>query len=90
MLNLADIEWTTFTRRTEDPKLSFIESLLTAENIQHRRHGRSFHAPILQVHRTDIERAWEILTPELDNIPDDDVISVTVAWTEALARRSGQ
>lgn len=89
-LQLEDIDWTTFTRRTNDPKLSFIEDMLTANNIKHRRQGQSFHAPILQVPKADVVKAWEILTPELDDMPDDDVRFMTAIFSEALARQSGQ
>lgn len=63
--------WTRFTKRTDDPKLSWLEKQLDAAGIQHRRNGYSFHAPILEVPASDLDRAWEILTP-VDDIEDDD------------------
>jgi len=63
--------WTTFTRRTDDPKLAWLEDQLTAAGILSRRYGRSFHAPILEVQKKDLDRAWDILLP-VDDIPDDD------------------
>lgn len=60
-----------FTKRTEDPKLSWLEAQLSKAGIPSRRNGHSFHAPILEVREQDLERAWEILTP-VDDIPDDD------------------
>lgn len=67
------IEWVTFTRRTADLKLSWLERALTARNIPNRRHGESAHAPILQVPAGKLDAAWEILTPELDEREDDDL-----------------
>jgi len=73
--------WTTFTRRTEDPKLAFIESLLTQRGIPHRRNGESWHAPILEVPESHIHLAWGLLSEDvfgdgqtLDDIDDDDPI----------------
>jgi hypothetical protein len=71
----------TFTKRTNEPKLSHLESLLTEQGIPHRRNGESFHAPILEVENSKIDRALDILTSdvfgdgrEYDDIPDDDEI----------------
>lgn len=63
--------WTQFTKRTNDPKLSALESMLDDAGIPHRRHGESFHAPILQVPAERLDDAWQILDP-IDDIPDDD------------------
>lgn len=63
-------EWVELTRRTNDPKLTWLEGELTFNRIPHRRNGESAHAPILEVHRGDLDRAWEILTP-VDDLPDD-------------------
>jgi hypothetical protein len=60
------IEWETFTRRTNDPKLAYLERLLDAKGIPHRRSKiRSFHAPILQVPKEHMDAAWEVLTSRL-------------------------
>jgi hypothetical protein len=74
--------WVTFTRRTEDPKLAYIERRLTELGIEHRRAGSSRHAPILQVPEDKINEAWALLDEEvtrgdgtvtrLDDIADDD------------------
>lgn len=64
--------WTQLCKRTEDPKLAWLERQLTAAGL---RHGRSkfpsFHAPRLLVHPEDEDKALEILLP-VDDIPDDD------------------
>ena len=61
-----------FTKRTNDPKLNWIERQLTSVNILWQRKGYSFHAPILYVEKNRIDDAWKILDP-IDDIPDDDV-----------------
>jgi hypothetical protein len=71
--------WETFCKRTNDPKLRAIESLLSANGIPSRRNGRSFHAPILQVPHEHMDEAWKMLSEDidgrqLDDIPDDDPI----------------
>lgn len=63
--------WTMFTKRTEDPKLSWLERQLDKAEIPHRRNGASFHAPILEVPFNKLEAAWRILEP-VDDVPDDD------------------
>ena len=78
-------EWVTFTKRTEDPKLAYIEKRLDNLNIPHRRNGSSCHAPILEVQRQHLSIADAILeqrvdlssgnrtySKRLDDIPDDD------------------
>jgi hypothetical protein len=79
---VSDLKWVTFTRRTEDPKLGYLERRLDAMGIQHRRNGHSFHAPIMEVPEPDFEKACTLLdewhdtdrctTERLDDIPDDD------------------
>jgi hypothetical protein len=63
--------WVMFTKRTEDPKLAWLERQLAEAGIPSRRNGTSFHGPILEVHPADLDRAWEILTP-VDDLEDDD------------------
>lgn len=63
--------WVTFTKRTEEPKLCWLENRLTKARIPWRRRGESFHAPILEVPREDLERAWKLLSPRIDDMPDD-------------------
>lgn len=65
------IEWTTLLRRTNDPKLSWLEGLFAENGIPTRRNGESFHAPIMEVPQEHEETAWALLTPELDEMPDD-------------------
>lgn len=77
----VNTRWEAFCRRTEDPKLRFIEGLLTQRGIPHRRNGRSVHAPILQVPEEHLDAAWGMLSEDifgdgqrLDDIPDDDSV----------------
>lgn len=63
--------WTQFTKRTDDPKLDWLEEQLDAAGIPSRRNGCSWHAPILEVPKEHLGAAWEILDP-VDDIPDDD------------------
>ena len=60
-----------FTKRTNEPKLKWIEKQLTELGIAHRRNGQSFHAPILDVDASKLDAAWDMLRP-VDDIPDDD------------------
>lgn len=69
-LELSEPDWVLFTKRTDDPKLGHLERLLTAHEIPHRRRGQSFHAPILEVRRADLDAAWRLLDP-IDDLPDD-------------------
>ena len=73
-------QWVTLCKRTEDPKLAFIEALLTPRGIPSQRAGHSFHAPILQVPVEHEEAAWSLLGEKLpgrgrrntlDDMPDD-------------------
>lgn len=64
-------KWVQFTKRTNDPKLAWLERELAARGIESRRHGSSWHAPILQVRAKDEAAAWAVLDP-FDNIRDDD------------------
>jgi hypothetical protein len=68
---MNDPTWVRLCKRTEDPKLAYIEWLLEGEGIETRRNGHSFHAPILEVLDSQYEKAWSLLTP-IDDIPDDD------------------
>lgn len=63
--------WVTFTRRTDEPKLTWLERQLDSAGIRNRRNGASAHAPILQVQEEDLVDAWAILSP-VDDIADDD------------------
>ncbi len=70
---LSEIEWVTFTRRTDDPKLSWLERLLDVVVIPHRRNGYSWHAPIMQVPSDKHDECWELLNIEV-TMPDGTVI----------------
>ena len=60
-----------FTKRTEFPKLGYLIHLLNEAGIPSALHGDSFHAPLLWVAKDRINEAEKILTPRLDNAPDD-------------------
>lgn len=64
-------EYATFTRRTNDPKLRWLEGQLEDRGIKCRRKGRTFHAPVLEVEAAKIDAAWAVLEP-VDDISDDD------------------
>jgi len=79
-------KWVTFTRRTNDQKLAWLEKQLDAAKISHRRHGESVHAPILQVPGGQLDQAWKILDP-VDDLPDDltlNALDVLDALRDAL------
>lgn len=61
----------TFTRRTNEPKLHWLELQLDQVGIKSRRNGESFHAPILEVDGERLDDALEILYP-VDEIDDND------------------
>jgi len=65
------MEYVQFTKRTNDPKLKWLEGELDEAGIKHYRDGESFHAPIMMVEKDKEEEAWDILGP-VDNVPDDD------------------
>ncbi len=62
-------KWPTLCKRTEDPKLGWLERRLAEKGLRSRRRGESLHAPILKVHPDDEDAALEILDP-VDHIPD--------------------
>ena len=73
-------DWKTFTKRTNDPKLAWIERALTARGIPSRRHGFSWHAPILEVPAEYLATAQDFLAQPfdgdgnqtVDDVADDD------------------
>ena len=74
MKKTEDVEkglWACFTRRTNEPKLTWLEQRLEEKGIPYRRNGSSSHAPILEVLATRIDEAWLELGP-VDALPDDD------------------
>jgi hypothetical protein len=78
-MNVDNANWVMLTKRTEDPKLTWLQRQLARLGIRSRRNGASFHAPILEVHKSDEERAWAFLGSQIDqsgrtvdDIDDDD------------------
>ena len=79
------IAWVIFTKRTDAPKLNFLECKLTEGKIPHKRDGESWHAPILMVPAEYIPAAEMMLAKNarksyglrvrhgisLDDVPDD-------------------
>lgn len=63
-------KWVMFTKRTDDPKLAWMEKKLAEMGIESRRNGESFHAPILEVRRKDLARACAWLSTPFDGEPD--------------------
>ena len=72
------IEWEQLCKRTNDPKLAWLEDELSYHGIANRKNGESWHAPILEVDKSKIDKAWEILDP-IDDIPDDDERWLTIS-----------
>lgn len=64
-------KWTVFIRRTNNPKIEWLEEQLDALEIPHRRHGNLFHVPILEVPENKLASA-QILLDSIDNTSDDD------------------
>lgn len=64
-------EWHLFTKRTDEPKLSWLLEQCHAKGLRVVQKGHSAHAPCTYVHRDDYDSAWDVLSP-VDNIPDDD------------------
>lgn len=84
-MNRNDPQWERFTRRTEDPKLAYLEDLLDERGIPHRRNGESWHAPILEVPASRLDEAWKLLNIKIgrrrfDDIPDDDKLFQRAMW----------
>jgi hypothetical protein len=64
------ITWVTFTRRTNDPKLTVLRARLWKAGIRSRLNQiTTFHAPICEVLSPDLDKAWAILEP-IDDVPD--------------------
>ena len=72
-----------FTRRTEDPKLAWLEHQLSETGIMHLRRGESFHAPIMLVEKARLAEAQAILDQvfihngiptRVEDLPDNDSI----------------
>jgi len=65
------MSWTTLTRRTDLPKLSWLMVALKDAGIMCRMNGTSFHAPILEVKKSKFDEAWKLLGP-IDDLSDAD------------------
>lgn len=63
-------EWVRFTKRTNDPKLSWLLRKCQEKGLRVKVEGESRHAPISWVHRDDYYAAAGILAP-VDSSPDD-------------------
>jgi hypothetical protein len=55
-------EWVQFTKRTDEPKLNYLEHRLDEAGIPHRRNGRSWHAPIMEIQSEFNGKAWKIMS----------------------------
>lgn len=70
------IKYTMFTKRTNYPKLGYIIFKLKEKGIACRLFGESWHAPILEVDRSKMGEAWQLLGEkhgryQLDDVRDD-------------------
>ncbi len=70
---VAEIEWRRLTKRTNHPKLAWLEKQLGKAGIANRRNGRTIQAPVLEVDTTKFNEACVILD-SVDDIADDDSI----------------
>jgi hypothetical protein len=91
----AGTRWVMLTKRTEDPKLAWLETHLRDHGIPSRRRGSSFHAPILEVPKDRADAAWKLLGAKigrrvLDDIPDDDPMFQRAFGNAAKKRSTGR
>ena len=83
------MKYTQFTKRTDDPKLKWLEGELDKVGIKHYRDGYSGHGPIMMVDESMLDAAYEILTP-IDDIPDNDKrFQEGFAWHLSLQSNDG-
>lgn len=75
-----------FTKRTNDPKLAWIERQLDLLNVPHRRNGESFHAPILEVSHFDIDKAETILSRRIGRYTVDDIRDDHPRWSQPTTK----
>jgi hypothetical protein len=54
------------TKRTEDPKLAYFQQWLWDEGIPSWRDGFSYHGPILRVPAPMFDKAYDLLTSQVD------------------------
>ncbi len=75
-------EWVLFCKRTEDPKLAWIERELDKLGIAHRRNGESRDAPILQVDAAKEVEAHSILMRRVGRYTIDDIRDNHPRWED--------
>lgn len=80
-------DWAMFTKRTDDPKLAWVERQLDVLNIPHRRKGESFHAPILEVPASELDRAESILSARVGRYSVDDIRDDHPRWSYPTTKR---
>jgi hypothetical protein len=85
---MPDIQWVLFCKRTNEPKLSWIERQLDKRNIPHRRNGESFHAPILEVPEKHESEAEGILMVRVGRYTIDDIRDDHPRWTDGQHEES--
>lgn len=69
---MSTINWKAITRRTDDPKLAWIERRLDEHNIPHMRSQvASWHAPILLVPEDRATQAGDLIW-RIDHVDDQD------------------
>ena len=68
---MKTVNWTQLTRRTNPNKLTWLVRALERVGIPCRLNGETFHAPVLEVDKSQFDRAWEVLGP-VDELADDD------------------
>lgn len=74
-----------FTKRTDDPKLAWIERNLMRMGIPSRRNGHSFHAPILEVPESRLSEADGLLNRRVGRYRIDDIRDDHPRWGEDKA-----
>lgn len=78
------IKWFVLCKRTNYPKLGYIIARLKERGIACRLFGESWHAPILEVDRSKLGEAWQLLGEKhgryaLDDLRDDNPKFATYA-----------
>jgi hypothetical protein len=75
--------WVMFTKRTEDPKLAWLERVLDGLSIPHRRN----HAPILEVPEFDLDKAYAILGVRVGRYTIDDIRDDHPRWSYPITKQ---
>jgi len=65
-------KWELFTKRTNDPKLTYLEYRLSGMGVEYKRDGESWHAPCLYVRKSQIKQAWALLLEKWTRNGDDE------------------